>query len=298
MSVSEQLLNSNRLCLDELVAYVRMNKGKAEFVFRFDYASLVVMAIDWMLYTRTYKAQNHLDKGKIGKPIIFIPESPHKAEFFDEPMKCFNRPDVHCRPLNGTEEGAAGHLFRTHSPEMFAKIIENEVINDSGTGPWHPIIVANACRFQCSLGKPIVDDVRDINFLTSMFGEDPELNDKNLIKRIKDYSPYHLVVCACTVGGQMAVGAKGRKRKNLSAIKNWLIDNAPDVYEQLGEISLRGVVEYFLQNAGIPFIRSTHPCLWFSSRFRIVRTVKKKSRKRLLSKKRVAGNNQRQSSQQ
>lgn len=285
MSICTLAHSPKQLCLDELVAYVRKNKGEVEFVFRFDYALQVVMATDWKLYTNMYKVQNHLSKCKIGDPIIFIPESPHKAEFFDDPMKCFNQPDVCCRPLNGKDVGSAGYLFRKYGAEMFAKILADKVMDDSKIGAWHPVIVANACRFQCSLGKPIVDNARDINFLSCILGNDPELNGDNLIKRIEDYSPHYLVVCACTMGGLMLSDSKGHKKKDVSAINDWLISNSPDIYERVGEISLRGVVEQILQNAGVSFVQTTHPCLWYSSKYRVVRTVGKKSRKRSLPKK-------------
>lgn len=277
-------LSPKLLGFDELVAYVRRNGNDIDIVFRFDYDVQAVMGMDCDLYTRTYASQNNLGPHKIGNPIVFIPESGHKAEYFDIPMKCFEHPDVFSRPLNGKDKGTAGFLFKEHCREMLALVMGKN--KNPLDGCWHPLIVANACRYQCSLGKNIVDNTRDENFLKIMLSSNQEVNLENLVKRIQGYHPY-MVICACTKGGRMVLDSNGRKKKDMTFIREWLKNNAPDVYMRVGEISLRGVVELALRKANIDFVCVPHPCLWYSSRGLVVREPPKLKRLRKDPRKKI-----------
>ena len=190
----------------------------------------------------------------LGNPILFITESPHVAEFLSEALHCFGGRVVYSRPVNGSDNGTAGYLWWEYLPKVSEAL---DIVKDD---KWHPIIIVNAVRFQCSEGLPTEDGPRDRNFMKLFFSQDNQLSASYLIQAIKLLKPYKVAV-ACTRG-------------NKSYIKEWLKKNRKEVYASIHETSLRGCVEHVLLQNDIKFVSVGHPCSWYKSSCRKPRKLK------------------------
>lgn len=278
LQMSYRLPSSTPLCPDEHIGYVRkIGENMFDFRYRNDYENRFVCAEYWKCYSEENSRENGITFGELGNPIVWGIESPHKEEYFSNSIPCFNGGITKCRPMNGQINGTAGFLFRENIIDVLKQL---KIIEDD---KWHAVIIANACRFQCSLGEMIKPEIRDNNFLSLFLGKNTEVNWKSFIYRIRMYNPYKLVL-ACTVGGKMVKERGKYPKKDVSFIKEWLLQNRPDFYMRIKEISLRGCVEFLLEKVKISFVSMPHPCCWHDSRChkKIKRDVYHLRRKRQL----------------
>lgn len=245
------LIASNRICPNEFIAFARKIDGIIHVRYRCDYGTLFVDAKYWLQYCNEKASLNDIAIIDVGVPIVLIPESPHVDEFFEDALLCYKGGVTYSRPINGKNNGSAGHLTQKWLPMVLDNVgaIEDDM--------WHPVIIANACPYQCSEGLPTKSGPRDENFLSLFLGSRASLNFSHLVNCIKQYT-FCKVVVACTKG-------------NTQFIKGWLKSNCGLVDDAIREKSLRCCVEYALLRSGIPFVSVCHPCSWFDSRCRQLR---------------------------
>ena len=258
-------MHNNVICPDEFVGYAFIQNGKIQVIFRLDYDTLFVYAEDYGLYCRRMITSYGKTFADIGIPIVVIAESPHTNEFFDAPLLVFKGGKIYCRPTNGTTRGSAGFFIRT---QLFDVLTNTEIITDN---LWHPIIIANACQYQCSAGKPTEAGHRDRNFLTLFWGNITLFNATSLVHRLNLFSPCKIII-ACTKG-------------NLSFVKKWLLKYKKHVFVCIHELSLRGCVEHTLMQNGIPFVSVGHPCSWHNPKCLQKREIRPLTRPRKIPKK-------------
>ena len=162
---------------------MEIENGNWKFSRRNDYNSVFVPAENY----------NQACSDNVGQPIIFVLESPHKREFLKEPISIFNSSELcYARPAKG------------YTKTMFDKHVDI-VFNALGVPPSplsHPVIIVNACRFQCSLGEKIVrkNSERDKMFEILFKSDIACLNKTSLQERLKKLNPY-AIVSASTKGG-------------------------------------------------------------------------------------------------
>ena len=252
------VIDPDRVCPNELIAFAKKVDSGIEVRFRSDYDTLFVDAKYWLQYCKAKAVLNKLAFSDIGMPITLITESPHVDEFFEGALLCYKGGVTYCRPVNGKSYGTAGFLLRQWLPIVLDNV--GAIADDM----WHPIIIVNACPYQCSEGLPTNAGPRDENFLKLFLGCDNTLNHAYLVKCIKQYNPCK-VIEACTKG-------------DARFIKKRLETNYSSVCKKILEKSLRGCVEYALCQSGILFESVCHPCSWYNSKCRRPRKVKKSSR--------------------
>ena len=252
----------NKICPDEFIGFVYLKNKIVKIRLRDDYGFLFVHARYSFLYCLRMLALYGKTIADIGKPIDLVPESPHIDEYFSDPLLMFNGGEVCCRPTNGKDYGTAGNLLRLWLSEV---LTNNNIITD---GLWHPIIIANACQYQCSEGLPTTTGPRDVNFLELFYGDDVRFNFASLIQRLKSYGPPCKIIVACTKG-------------KMTFVRKWLRAHNRNIYANIHECSFRGCVEYSLMQNGISFVSVGHPCSWYNPKCRRTRIIKllKKTRK-------------------
>ena len=246
-------IHNNVICPDEFIGFAFVQNNKVQVFFRPDYSTLLVYAEDSLLYCQKTITSYGKTLADIGIPIVIIAESPHTNEFFDTPLQVFNSSEIYSRPTNGSSQGTAGFFIKT----LLSDVLSNtEVITDN---VWHPIIIVNACQYQCSAGRPTETGLRDKNFLTLFWGNISRFNATSLIHRLSLYIPCKTIV-ACTRGGK-------------SFIRKWLLKNKKQVFISIHEFSLRGCIELALMQNKIPFVSVGHPCSWHNPKCRHKREV-------------------------
>ena len=258
-------IHNNVICPSEFIGFAFVQNGKIQVIFRLDYDTLFVYAEDYGLYCQRMITSYGKTFADIGIPIVVIAESPHTNEFFDTPLQVFNGGEIYCRPTNGTTRGSAGFFIRT---QLFDVFTNTETITDN---LWHPIIIANACQYQCSAGKPTEAGHRDRNFLTLFWGNITLFNATSLVHRLNLFSSCKIII-ACTKG-------------NLSFVRKWLLKYKKHVFVCIHELSLRGCVEHTLMQNGIPFVSVGHPCSWHNPKCRQKRELSPLNRPRKIPKK-------------
>ena len=256
-----QNISLNKICPDEFIGFAYKENNCVKIYLRDDYDRLFVYAKDHCLYCRRNAVLYGITFADIGEPIDLVPESPHIDEFFSKPLRVFNGGVVYCRPVNGKDCGTAGNLLRLWLSEV---LMTNNVITDD---LWHPVIIANACQYQCSEGMPTETGPRDVNFLKLFHGDDVRFNSTELIQRLRSYGSPCKIIVACTKG-------------NTSFVKDWLRVHEKNIYANIHECSLRGCVEYSLMQNGISFVSVGHPCSWYNPKCRKVRKIKLLKRRR------------------
>ena len=211
-----------RICFDEVVGIIENKSNSWKFKRRQDFCDFFVPA-------------NEFDKyygPEIGAPLIFVLECPHEKEFLNHSLKIFKSDlEVFSRPANG------------RTKKYFDAYVEEVLLNLSvplDSKP-HPVIIMNAVRFQCSLGKPI-KNCRSLYFEKFFDGNMFEFSKKMLYYRIKQIQPW-IVINATTRGNLTPKGL------------------APK-YE------IRAHVDDFLTSKRVPFIKAFHPNSWRNYRNR------------------------------
>ena len=252
MSISKNI-SLAKICPNEFIGFASIKWRKKKFRLREDYYTLFVHAEDTFLYCQRMLTLYGKLVADIGRPIVVVLESPHVDEFFSNPLQVFNGGVVYCRPANGVARGAAGVLLKEWLSEV---LVNTKALAD---GLLHPIIIANACQYQCSEGLPTRTGPRDENFLELFCGSDPRFNSTVLVQRLVSYNPSKIIV-ACT---------KGKS----SFIKAWLFAHNKGIFSNVHEFSLRGCVELALHQSCLFFVSVGHPCSWFKSNCRKVRNI-------------------------
>lgn len=206
----------HHFCPDEMIGFVENVNGKWKFTRREDYSETFVFAIDYESYCK--------NDDSIGNPLIFILESPHKAEF----LKKGNGKNVYlhgkkifARPANGCTK------------RLFNKFVDEVLDNLSLPldSKKHPVIIINACCYRCSLGKN-TKLYRDRVFKRLFESTISKFNKAALLKRIKYLKPW-ILVNACTKGNNK-------------------------------DYELRKKVDEFLDENHINFYKCCHPSSWRS----------------------------------
>jgi len=217
------IFSKRRFCRDEYIGLMRFKNEKWTFSRRDDYDEVFVPAEDYSLACK---------EPNMGEPIVFVLESPHKSEFFKRAVSTFNSNESsHSRPAKGYTKT----MFDRHVDTVFNNL---EIPQSSLC---HPVIILNACRFQCSLGKKIVrqNSDRDRMFKLLFESDIACLNKSSLKKRLQELHPY-AVVSASTKGGN------------------------PDYI-------IREKVDDVINNCGVLFYKAYHPAGWRNPDYRVKR---------------------------
>jgi len=178
-----KIFSKRRFCKDEYIGLMEYKHGNWLFSRRDDYDRIFVPAEEY----------NQACSGNVGQPIIFVLESPHKREFLKHGISIFNSSEFcYARPAKG------------YTKTMFDRYVDT-VFNTLGVPQsplCHPVIIVNACRFQCSLGEKIVrkNSERDKMFEMLFESDIACLNKTSLQERLKKLNPY-AIVSASTKGG-------------------------------------------------------------------------------------------------
>lgn len=202
-----------RFCPDEMIGYIKNESGKWVFTRRNDFTKQFVFATESKYY---YKSD-----AKMSGALVIILESPHKQEFLGKGLKVFRHKakEIFARPANGCTK----RNFNTFINEVLKNISLPLDANK------HPVIILNACCYQCSLGKQ-TKIYRDRLFKRLFESTISKLNKRTLIKRIKYIAPWQ-IINACTKG------------------------NNP-------QYILREQIDNLLTNENIMFYKSYHPSSW------------------------------------
>ena len=223
----ENIFSKRRFCNDECIGLAEKIGNDWCFKRRSDYNNLFILAEDWKKYYRNSAYDD---------PIIFVLESPHKSEFFKYGLKIFDKDEkTYTRPARGQT--------KRYFDENIESVLNNLNLPSSNV-KYHPIIIVNACRFQCSLGEKITTkkQTREKNFKKLFEGDNDSLNKKSLKARVEALHPYALIN-SCTKG-----------------------------YDE--DYNLREHVGNVLSNCCCSYFRKTfHPASWRNPAFRGQRTI-------------------------
>ena len=218
----ELLDTTKRLCPDEVIGFIEnSNNIQWNFHRRDDYKNTFVFANDFNIFYKNLK--------NVGQPIVFVLESPHKSEFFAKGINTFahNR-KTFARPSNGYTK----RIFDKYVDEVLSNLaipLNNEI---------HPVIIINACKFQCSLGKK-TSLYRSRVFKKFFEGSVLKCNKEDFNNRLKEIAPWY-VISACTKG-----------------------DNPRYI--------LRAAVDSAIQSNGFTYEKAYHPSSWRKPNYRLKR---------------------------
>ena len=179
----DALFSKPRFCPDEVIGVASNVGGVWHFERRLDYDDL---------FLPTTELNRYYSNSAYGDPIVFVLESPHKSEFFYTGVRVYNSQwPTFARPARG--------LTKRFFDENVETILN--AINLPASLKKHPVVILNACRFQCSLGEKITrkKQLREEMFKNLFPGKIDSFNRKSLEKRINALNPF-ILINSCTKG--------------------------------------------------------------------------------------------------